>query len=131
MEELYRTLGYAKCVELAKKTETLWQVLDLSDTRKSGQVYGTALEGIVKDFISEFLPAGFGIQSGAVFDTETKRISPQIDDIIYWGVPLLKLTDVVVVEKEQVKAILEVESWINITSTFGKKVVAPGIQIPV
>ncbi len=120
MEDLYKTLGDAKCVELSNKTETLWKTLNLSDTRKSGQVYGRALEGIVKDFISEFLPARFGIQGGAVFDTETKRVSPQIDSIIYSGVPLLRLTDVVVVEQERVKAIVEVKSDINITNLFGE-----------
>jgi len=53
MEELYRTLGYAKCVELSKKSNTLWEMLELSDTRKSTQIGGVVLEGIAKDFIRE------------------------------------------------------------------------------
>ncbi len=120
-EELYRSLGEAKCQELSKKSWSLWQMLELSETRKSTQVGGTVLEGIAKDFIREFLPLGFGIKSGLVFDTETKKMSPQIDGIIYSGVPLLGFTDVVVVGKKQVKAILEVKSWIDTTDIFGEK----------
>ena len=121
MEELYKTLGNAKCVELSKKTETLWTIQELSETRKSGQVYGVVMEGIAKDFVREFLPTGFGIKSGLVFDTETKRTSPQCDAIIYRGVPLLEFTDVVVVEKEQVKAIFEIKAWIDQGTIFGRK----------
>jgi len=120
MEELYRTLGEAKCQELRKKELTLWQILELSkEGRKSTQVGGAVLEGIARDFIREFLPAGFGIKSGLVFDTQAKKMSPQIDGIIYSGVPLLEFTDVVVVEQEQVKAIVEIKSWIDTTAIFG------------
>ena len=119
MEELYRRLGEAKSQELTKKSESLWQMLELSETRKSTQVGGAVLEGIAKDFIREFLPMGFGIKSGLVFDTETKKMSPQIDGIIYSGVPLLEFTDVVVVEKEQVKAILEIKSYVYTPTIFG------------
>ena len=121
MEELYETLGYSKCVELSKKSNTLWEMLELSDTRKSTQIGGVVLEGIAKDFIREFLPMGFGIKSGLVFDTEAKKMSPQIDGIIYSGAPLLEFTDVVVVEKEQVKAIVEVKSWIDTPYLFGER----------
>ncbi len=96
-------------------------MLELSETRKSTQVGGAVPEGIAKDFIRELLPTGFGIKSGLVFDTETKKTSPQIDGIIYSGVPLLEYTDVVVVEKEQVKAMVEVKSWIDTTAIFGEK----------
>ena len=121
MEEFYRTLGKAKSGELTKKSESLWNMLVLSESRKSTQVGGAVLEGIAKDFIREFLPAGFGIKSGLVFDTQAKKMSPQIDGIIYRGVPLLEFTDVVVVEKEQVTAIVEVKSWIHATYLFGEK----------
>jgi len=106
MEELYKTLGYAKCVELSKKSRTFWEMLKLADTPKNAPVGGVVREGIAKDFIREFLPAGFGLKSGLVFDAENKKTSPQCDAIIYKGVPLLEFTDVVVVEKEQVKAIV-------------------------
>ena len=121
MEELYRTLGKAKCEELTRKYWSLWQMLELSKTRKSTQVGGAVVEGIARDFIREFLPTGFGIKSGLVFDTETKKMSPQIDGIIYSGVPLLGFTDVAVVEKEQVKAMVEVKSWIDTPYIFGEK----------
>lgn len=42
-----------------------------------------------------FLPAGFGLKSGLVFDAKRKETSPQCDAIIYKGVPLLEFTDVV------------------------------------
>lgn len=121
MEALYRTLGDAKCEELTKKGETLWSMLELSETRKSTQVGGAVLEGIAKDFIREFLPAGFAIKSGLVFDNENRKMSPQIDGVIYSGAPLLEFSDVAVVEKEQAKAIVEVKSWIATNDIFGEK----------
>ena len=110
-QDLYKTLGDAKCEELTKKTDSLWQLLDLGATRKSGQVYGRVLEDITKEFIREYLPDGYKIKSGLVFDSTTKRMSPQIDGIIYSGAPLLDFTDVAVLETNQVKAIIEVKSY--------------------
>ena len=121
MEKLYETLGYAKCVELSKKSRTFWEMLELSESRKNAPVGGVVREGIAKDFIREFLPAGFGLKSGLIFDAEGKRTSPQCDAIIYKGVPLLDFTDIVVVEKEQVKAIFEIKAWIDQGTIFGKK----------
>ena len=117
--ELYKTLGDAKCQELSKKSNTLWKMLELSESRKSTQIGGAVLEGIAKDFIREFLPTGFGLKSGLIFDAQNRRTSPQIDGIIYGGVALLEFSDVVVVEKEQVKAILEVKSWLDTPDIFG------------
>lgn len=122
MEELYETLGYAKCVELSKKSRTFWDMLKLADTPKNAPVGGVVREGIARDFIREFLPAGFGLKSGLVFDAEKKKTSPQCDAIIYKDVPLLGFTDVVVVEKEQVKAIVEIKSYIDQTDIFGRKI---------
>ena len=121
MEDLYKTLGYAKCVELSKKSRTFWEMLKLSESRKNAPVGGAVREGIAKDFIREFLPAGFRLKSGLVFDAEKKKASPQCDAIIYKGVPLLEFTDVVVVEKEQVKAIVEIKAWIDQGTIFGRK----------
>jgi len=128
MEELCRTLGDAKCVELSKKSRTFWDTLKLSDSRKNTVVGGAVREGIAKDFIKEFLPAGFGLKSGLVFDTNTKKMSPQIDAIIYKGAPLLEFTDVVVVEKEQVKAIFEIKAGIVQGTLFGRE--SQGIRNP-
>ena len=122
MEDLYETLGYAKCVELSKKSRTFWDMLKLADSPKNAPVGGVVREGIAKDFIREFLPAGFGLKSGLVFDAEKKKTSPQCDAIIYKGVPLLEFTDVVVVEKEQVKAIFEIKAWIDQGTIFGRKI---------
>ena len=122
MEELYETLGKAKCVELSKKSRTFSDMLKLADTPKNAPVGGVVREGIAKDFIREFLPAGFGLKSGLVFDAEKKKTSPQCDAIIYKGVPLLEFTDVVVVEKEQVKAIFEIKAFIDQGTIFGRKI---------
>jgi len=122
MEELYRTLGYAKCVELSKKSRTFWDMLKLSDSRKNAPVGGAVREGIAKDFIREFLPPGFGLKSGLIFDAEKKAISPQCDAIIYKGAPLLEFTDVIVAEKEQVKAIFEIKAFIDQGTIFGRKI---------
>jgi len=121
-EDLYRTLGYAKCVELSKKSRTLWEILKLPGGRKNAPVRGVVLEGIAKDFIREFLPAGFRLKGGLIFDAEGKKASPQCDAIIYKGAPLLEFTDVVVVEKEQVKAIFEIKAYIDQPDIFGTKV---------
>ncbi|MCL0094434.1 hypothetical protein M1N58_00850 [Dehalococcoidales bacterium] len=119
MEELYKTLGDAKCVELSKKSRTFWEMLGLGEGRKSAQVSGAVREGIAKEFIKEFLPQGFGLKSGLVFDTETRKMSPQIDAVIYKGVPLLEFGDIVVVEKEQVKGIFEIKSYLDAANIFG------------
>ena len=121
MEDLYKTLGDAKCKELSGKDTTLWNVLKCSPSPVNAQVRGAVLEGISKDFVREFLPAGFGLKSGLVFDAKSKGISPQCDAIIYKGVPLLEFTDTVVVEKEQVKAILEIKSYVYTPTIFGTK----------
>ena len=122
MEELYETLGYAKCAELTRKSRSLWDMLKLADTPKNAPVGGAMREGLARDFIRELLPAGFGLKSGLIFDAENKKASPQCDAIIYKGVPLLEFTDVVVVEKEQVKAIVEIKSFIDQTDIFGRKI---------
>jgi len=121
MEELYKTLGYAKCVELSKKSRTFWEMLKLSESRKNAPVGGAVREGIAKDFIRELLPRGFGLKSGLIFDAKSKTISPQCDAIVYSGVPLLEFTDIVVVEKEQVKAAFEIKAWIDQGTIFGRK----------
>jgi len=124
MEELYESLGKSKCQELWQKRMSLWKMQGLDKSRKSTQVSGAVLEGIARDFIRGFLPAGFGIKSGLVFDkdAETKMTSPQIDGIIYLGVPLLEFTDVIVAEKEQVKAIFEIKAFIDQGTIFGRKI---------
>ncbi|MBA7469442.1 hypothetical protein ES707_04711 [subsurface metagenome] len=121
MEEVYEKLGKLKSEELTKKYDTFWEMQGLGGTRKSTQVTGAVLEGIARDFIREFLPAGFGLKSGLIFDPEAKgkKMSPQIDAIIYGGTPLLEFTDVVVAEKQQVKAIFEIKSYIETTAIFG------------
>jgi hypothetical protein len=121
MEELYRTLGDAKCVEISKKNRTFSDMLKLPDSRRNAPVGGAVREGIAMDFIREFLPPAFGLKSGLIFDAEKNKVSPQCDVIIYKGVPLLEFTDVVVVEKEQVKAIVEIKSWIDQGNIFGRK----------
>jgi len=121
MEELYETLGYAKCVELSKKSRTFWDMLKLAESKKNAPVGGAVREGIAKDFIREFLPPGFGLKSGLIFDAENKKVSPQCDAIIYKGAPLLEFTDIAVVEKEQAKAIFEIKAWIDQGTIFGRK----------
>jgi len=121
VNDLYKTLGLAKCEELAKKSWGIWTLLDLGDTRKNAQVLGGVIEGITKDFIREFLSQELRLKSGLIFDSERKIISPQIDAIIYTGAPLLDYTDTAVVEKEQVKAIVEIKSVITQTDIFGSK----------
>ena len=122
MEELYKTLGEAKCEELSKKSRTFWEMLKLPSSRKNAPVGGAVREGIAKDFIRELLPPGFGLKSGLIFDAQAKKISPQCDAIIYKGVPLLEFTDVVVAEKEQVKAIFEIKAFIDQGTIFGRKI---------
>jgi len=122
MEELYRTLGYAKSVELSKKSRTFWDMLQLSESRKNAVVGGTVREGIAKDFIRELLPPRLRLKSGLVYDAAGKILSPQCDAIIYSGVPLLEYTDIVVAEKKQVKAIIEIKAWIDQGTLFGSKI---------
>ncbi len=130
VDEMYKTLGLAKCEELAKKSWGIWALLDLGNTRKSSQVLGVVIEGITKDFIRGFLPTELKLKSGLIFDNEKREVSPQIDAIIYKGVPLLDYMDTAVVEKGQVKAILEIKSVITQRDIFGSKRVSTDRRNP-
>lgn len=121
VEEVYDRLGNAKSHELAMKSYGVWSMLGLGERIRNAQVRGVVQESIARDFIREFLPPGLGIKSGLVFDAAKKKMSPQIDAIIYRGVPLLEFTDAVVVQKEQVKAVFEIKTFIAHTAIFGRK----------
>ena len=118
-QTIYEILGQAKSLELSSKSKTFWDVRGVSESRKNAQVGGIVLEGLGRDFIREFLPPECELKSGLVFDSEIKTMSPQCDGIIYNGAPLLNFTDVVLVEKEQVRAIVEIKTYIDQTSIFG------------
>lgn len=120
--EFYKKLGEAKSREVFRKYMTLSNVYDMAKPgTRNPQVAGKVCEGIAKDFIREFLPPGFKIKGGLIFDVEAKGLSPEIDAIIYGSAPLLEFTDAVITEKKQVKAILEIKSWIGTPDIFGDK----------
>ncbi|TET41304.1 MAG: hypothetical protein E3J66_05510 [Dehalococcoidia bacterium] len=126
-EELYKTLGEAKSREVFRKHVTLSNLYDMAKSgTRNPQVAGKVYEGIAKDFIREFLPPGFRIKGGLIFDVEEKECSPEIDAIIYSGVPLLEFTDAAITEKKQVEAILEIKGWIGTPDIFGTKNKASG-----
>lgn len=119
--ELYKNLGEAKSREVFRKYMTLSTLYEMAKHRtRNPQVAGKVYEGIAKDFISEFLPIGFRIKGGLIFDVENKKLSPEIDAIIYRGVPFLEFTDAVIAEQKQVEAILEIKSWIGKADIFGE-----------
>ena len=120
LDSLYDNLGKAKSHELGQKYNALYEIYGIARSG-SKQITGIVCEGIAKDFVNEFLPTGFKIKNGLIFDPDTPKISPQIDAIIYHGVPLLEYTDVAIIEKEQVKGIMEIKSWIGKNDIFGKK----------
>jgi len=120
MKELYTTLGDAKSREVFRKYMTLSNLYEMAKHRtRNPQVAGKVYEGIAKDFIREFLPPGFRMKGGLIFDVEKKKLSPEIDAIIYRGVPFLEFTDAVIAEQKQVEAILEIKSWIGTADIFG------------
>jgi hypothetical protein len=115
----YRCLGKAKCEELSAKSDSLWELQGLCRGDKNKTVGGDVREGIARGFIREYLPHDLLLKPGLVFDEQTRVMSPQIDAIVYRGVPLLEFTDVAVVEKQQVRAIFEIKSQIDHTGIFG------------
>jgi len=118
--KLYQSLGGAKGREVFRKYMTLSNLYEMAKHgTRNPQVAGKVYEGIAKDFIREFLPTGFRIKSGLIFDVKGKRLSPEIDAIIYRGVPFLEFTDAVIAEPKQVEAILEIKSWIGTADIFG------------
>ena len=118
--ELYKILGEAKSREVFRKYMTLSNLYEMAKHRtRNPQIAGKVYEGIAKDFIGEFLPTGFKIKGGLIFDVEKKKLSPEIDAIIYKGVPFLEFTDAVIVEQKQVEAIVEIKSWIGSADVFG------------
>ena len=119
--ELYKNLGEAKSREVFRKYMTLSNLYEMAKHRtRNPQVAGKVYEGIAKDFISEFLPTGLRIKGGLIFDVENKKLSPEIDAIIYRGAPFLEFTDAVIAEQKQVEAILEIKSWIGKADIFGE-----------
>jgi len=118
--ELYKHLGDAKSREIFRKYMTLSKLYEMAKHRtRNPQVAGKVYEGIAKDFLREFLPTGFRIKGGLIFDVENKKLSPEIDAIIYRGAPFLEFTDAVIAEQKQVEAILEIKSWIGTADIFG------------
>ena len=118
--ELYKNLGEAKSREVFRKYMTLSNLYAMAKHRtRNPQVAGKIYEGIAKDFIREFLPTGFRIKGGLIFDVAKKKLSPEIDAIIYRGAPFLEFTDAVIAEQKQVEAILEIKSWIGTADIFG------------
>ena len=118
--ELYKNLGEAKSQEVFRKYMTLSNLYAMAKHRtRNPQVAGKVYEGIAKDFIREFLPIGFRIKGGLIFDVAKKKLSPEIDAIIYRGAPFLEFTDAVIAEQKQVEAILEIKSWIGTADIFG------------
>ena len=85
-------------------------------------------EGIARAFISSYLPEGFYIKSGQILDPIERRISPQIDAIIFEGVPLLDYADEVIVEFSQVRGVFEIKSYIDKTALFGKLEKSTGVR---
>ena len=122
MDELYRTLGKAKSAELNRKSYTFNDHQRYIFASYFAPIGGAVREGLARDFIREFLPPGFGLKSGLVFDAEKRAVSPQCDAIIYKGAPLLEFTDVIVAEKKQVKAIFEIKAFIDQGTIFGRKI---------
>ena len=112
--DVYQTLAEGKCEELAKKAWALNHLYDRMDGRGNSVVGGTVKEAIARDFIREYLDPGLTLKPGLVFDDQTNTMSPQLDGIIYSGAPLLQYTDVAVVRKQQVKAIVEVKALIQV-----------------
>jgi len=121
MSRLSTTLSNNKSREIFAKLNSLWNIFDMAEKGASRQIGGAVPEGIARDFIREFLPIGFRLKNGLIFDENSNELSPQIDGIVYHGVPLLEYTDVVVVEKKKVKGALEIKSWISQPDIFGKK----------
>ncbi len=118
--ELYKNLGEAKSREVFRKYMTLSNLYKMAKHRtRNPQVAGKVYEGIAKDFIRGFLPTGFRIKGGLIFDVAKRKLSPEIDAIIYRGVPFLEFTDAVIAEQKQVEAILEIKSWIGTADIFG------------
>ena len=119
LNRIYVNLGEAKSRELYQKYYALNEILE--EGKRSKQIGGIVSEGISRDFIREFLPTQFKVKNGLVIDSISGGVSPQIDAIIYNGTPFLEYTDVVIVEKQQVKALVETKSFIDKPSIFGVK----------
>ena len=118
LNEFFSNLGMAKCRELYEKYNTLLNFYGLSEEGRSKSVSGRIAEAIAKDFIREFLEAKFKVKSGLIYDKG--KLSPQIDVIIYEGIPLLEYTDIAIVENKNVKGVFEIKGWIAENDIFGR-----------
>ena len=114
-----KKLGEGKSRVLSEGYYILLDVIEAG--QRNRLISGIVAEGAAKEFIAEFLPDKVKLKNGLIFDPVTKTVSPQIDAIIYEGVPLLQYPDVAIVEKDQVKAVFEIKSWIAKNDIFGQK----------
>jgi hypothetical protein len=114
----YPRVGHSKARELYVKNEATLRVLTKERTKK--EVRDVVQEGIVREFMEQFIPRGWEVGRGFVYDPDTKKHSPEIDAILYTGPPLMEFGDVVVTEKSQTKLMVEVKSWAKLADLFGK-----------
>lgn len=114
----YPRVGHSKAKELYVKNEATLRVLTKDSTQK--EVRDVVQEGIVREFIGQFIPRGYEVGRGFVYDPSTKKHSPEIDAILYTGPPLMEFGDIVVTEKSQTKLMVEVKSWAKLADLFGK-----------
>jgi hypothetical protein len=119
--ELYETLAVAKARELMFKSWGLYHLNELKANPSNKLIGGVIREGIVRDFIRDYLPTEFRVKSGLVLDGLSRTMSPQADAIIYVGTPLLDYTDAAIVEKDQVRGIIEIKSYVAQNQLFGTR----------
>ena len=103
----YPRVGHSKAKELYVKNEATLRVL--TKDNKQTEVRDVIQEGIVREFIGQFIPKGYGVGRGFVYDPDTKKHSPETDAILYTGPPLMEFGDIVVTEKSQTKLMVEVK----------------------
>lgn len=104
-----------------KTEELLNEILQIKAFVKlHNPTIGILTEGILRTFLSTYLPKGVAVEQGFVID-ENGRMSKQIDIIIYDNLlyaPLYRVNDIVVVPSKSVLDVIEIKTTVNSKTTF-------------
>ena len=88
------------------------------------KIKGDYTEAIVRDFVGRFLPRRYEVVHGLVYNSKTGKKSPECDVIVYdieRAAPLFKSEDLVIVDGNYVRIVMQVKS--QLTSTTLKEAI--------
>jgi hypothetical protein len=98
------------------KNELLAKSGALNSLTQQSKVKGDYTEALVRDFIRRFVPQRYKVGHGIVYNSRTGQSSRECDIIVYdvsEAAPLFEFPDLVIVDSDRVKIVMQVKSTID------------------